>query len=236
MQHPIGKVILGATVASLCIALPVQAETGVSGPIKTINKDIRTTRASTTETVKEIRKDVRENILDLKKGSTTGSTTRAMLKQEIEQRNRAIKETRENARAEIKDEREKRRLAIINAYGDRIIKRLTAAIDRLEKVGDRIQSRIEKVRAAGGNTAAAEAALTSARAELGLATNGLTAVEVALSQLPAATAASTTPQTQFDGIRNAVKDVRDHLQAGLQFLRTAISSLKGMSTATTTSN
>ncbi len=230
VEKHVGKVALCLGLSGLLMAVPAYAQTRAPGTVKPINQDIRTIRASTTEAAKGIRAEFREGVKNIQ-GSTTGSTTRAMMKKEVEDRNRALRETRDEARSQIKDKREERRLALIDAYGERMVKRLEATIERLEKLADRIGSRITKVKAAGGNTTAAESALTSANLHLSEATASITSVEHALSQLGTNSAATTT-QAHFAAVRGAVTDVRDHIKEAMGFLTISINSLKGMSTTT----
>ena len=95
---------------------------------------------------------------------------------------------------------------------------MLATIDRLEKIADRIESRIGKIKDQGGDTAEAEGYLADARADLETA-RGLVAelTEVDLSGEKA--------QENFQRIRAAAANVREALRSAHRNLMLAVRSL-----------
>jgi len=91
----------------------------------------------------------------------------------------------------------------------RILDRLNTAIKRLDKIADRIASRIDKLKAKGVNTSGAEAALLAAESKGSAAA---VAIDNAKSQIDAIDAASSSVPDTVHTARNAVRDAKQALK------------------------
>ncbi len=133
--------------------------------------------------------------------------------------------------SERQENRELRRSAISRSAQDRIINlsqnvitRLTSATERMSSIIGRLETRIEKLKALGVDTAPAEAKLTEAK-------NALLAVEDVLEELGSVETVvrGDTPRdsfamvrTQFLGARDLIKQTRSLLIETVALLKEAV--------------
>ncbi|TSC70151.1 MAG: hypothetical protein CEO12_547 [Parcubacteria group bacterium Gr01-1014_46] len=192
-------------------------------------QDVRENRASTTKAIKD---DAKERMLDLKAKMASSSTER--------------KEDREE---KMEERREDRIELIKRMIGDRFRKmfmRFQATIDRETKIMTKINTRIEKVKTAGGNTTNAEKFTAEAKVHLGEAQTALDMLKVmatSTAEIDAQLLATTTsPGTVTKGTLQKMKGVTEqiekHLKEAHKALENALKNLRGMSSvnanATTT--
>lgn len=110
---------------------------------------------------------------------------------------------------------------VFEHVGNMILKRMHAAIQRFAKLADRIDSRIAKMKAAGTDTTAAEAAEVNARTKIIEANTAVTAAETAVKAVAASFGESTsTPPS--DGEKKPAKDV---LEAARKAILAAVQAL-----------
>ncbi len=136
-------------------------------------------------------------------------------------------------RAELMGKLSAQRKEIINRFAERMFGRIAAAIERLKKLGDRIEERIAKLKEKGMNTTKAESLLASARTEI---TNAETHLGMAKTAAQGAME-SGTPKEAFAAVRTHVVEARDAAKKAHKALVDSIIALKGRSgdkTATTT--
>lgn len=210
-----------------------QVRPGINDARANLRDDIKSIRATTTEKIKDIRGDIK----DIRSGSSTGTSTRGMIRDSRGE----IKDLRTDARGEIKDKRKEARVDIARAYGNRMVKRLLAAIERIEKLGNRLDSRITKIKSAGENATTSEMYLQKSREELVAAKTNIEILKTVFVSLTA----STTVGENIGKIHDATENVTVHIKASHQYLVEATKALKGLgaflkngttTTATTTSN
>ncbi len=198
--------------AALLVSLPVFADTSVGA---TVTPDLRRLdkRADAVEARIENRVDKVENRMD---------------KREDRVENRIEKKA--STSAEFQAKSEARRLALVKKFAENMIRVHKAAVVRLDRLADRIASRIAKIEAEKGvNLDAAEAKLVIARAKIDTAeayVNGI------MANVNAATGTAATVKVTVTGYF-AVS--RDNLKLAHQALVDVISSMKvGLGMATTT--
>lgn len=95
---------------------------------------------------------------------------------------------------------------------------LSATVTRIESIIARIQSRIEKVKAAGGSTTKAESAVTTAKKDLEQA-------KTDISGLAKVDLTGTTAQENFAQVRGLAAAAKDQIIATRKVLIEAVSSL-----------
>ena len=109
---------------------------------------------------------------------------------------------------------------------------ILATIERIEKIAERVTSRIEKVRANGGNTTESEGFVASARARLDEA-------RVDIEAFAAFDLTSDKAQENFEVIRSAVSDTKEIIRMAHEDLMKAVRALGQVQSsvrATTTTN
>ncbi len=89
--------------------------------------------------------------------AATGTARRDIMKESIEDR----REIREDARAEIRGTLQERIQALVQTHIGNALQRMKTALGRFDNIIDRIESRIEKLKAAGTDTASVEASLAT---------------------------------------------------------------------------
>jgi DNA repair exonuclease SbcCD ATPase subunit len=117
-----------------------------------------------------------------------------------------------------------RRQAIIRSFFARMVRRYEAAILRMQKLGDRIQSRIEKARAAGRDVTQAQAALDQARSQWSQAKGTLEEVRGKLEGVLGAG----DPKAAFQEVKSLLGTMKGQLKSVHQALVEAITTLKGL--------
>ncbi len=132
-------------------------------------------------------------------------------------------------RAEIKQRMQKRAENRL----DKMTERFEATIEREGKILTRINSRIAKVKTAGGDTTESEKFALEAKLHLDEADSSLTALETSVENSIEAQASTTTKIMTKEMIANLKKsaaEVEKHLRAAHAASVNAVSSLQGMST------
>ena len=105
-----------------------------------------------------------------------------------------------------------------------MMKRFEAALEREKKLGERIQSRIDKAKANGKNTAKAQAALDKAKKTWDEAKVLMDDVKSKLEGVLSAA----DPKEAFKEVQTLVASVRDKIKAVHQDLVAAVTALKGI--------
>ena len=161
--------------------------------------------------------------------------TREEIKDARQETRMEIKDLKERMASSTHDLRDKIKENIQNRMGhrfDRMLARFQATIDREEKIMTKIVSRIEKVKANGGNTTLAETAITEARghvAEAKLALENLkTNTNTAISQEVASTTRMIAKET-MTAMRIAGGEIEKHLRLAHKALQKIVGILRGVS-------
>lgn len=157
-------------------------------------------------------------------------------KLEIEKERDEIKREALERRDKVLEARSEFRMEGLQKSAERSIAMLTTVAEQLQNLIDRTASRIEKMKAQGGDTKASEANLTAAQADLAKARTQIDAlkkIDLAVSS----TTSTTTLKTNSNAFKDAVKGVKDTFKLVHRNLAKSISTLKsgrGEGKATTT--
>lgn len=141
------------------------------------------------------------------------------------------KENKEERRDEMKEKMKERRSEVLKRHAMMMIERMNAAIRRESKLGDRIDSRIAKMKAHGADTTQAEANMVIVRTKIAEAT---AAVKLAEDSIPGAiasadaSASSTLPSDPGKAVREALNKAKEAIFAAHKALVEATKSLKGI--------
>lgn len=138
------------------------------------------------------------------------------------------------AKIEKRDEKREILVRIAGIKLQNIIDRFNATLSRMDNITNKIISRIEKVKTAGGDTTNAEKYIADAQKHFGEAKTSLTTLMNATSTAKELMADSNTSTST--AIRTGIKKVKDvamtiemHIKEGHQSLNNALKSLRGMS-------
>lgn len=187
------------------------------GEIRDMRKD---TRASTTEARKETRGEMRDN------RPAMASTTRRV-QRELQEGKRLLASSTREAR---KDDRRETLLSEMAKRAqmkfDLIVRRLSTAIDRLDNISGRIDTRIAKLKTDGIDTSIMESLHATAKTKVNTANTAVKAI--VMPTLPS-TAENTTPQAINDllkSTRTEVKAAEDAIKEAQRALNAVVVEMK----------
>lgn len=153
--------------------------------------------------------------------------------------------TSTSAKIEKRDEKREILLRIAGIKLQNIIDRFTATLSRMDNITNKIISRIEKVKSAGGDTTNAEKYVADAQKHFSEARSSLVTLANSTSTakdllVDSETSTSTAVRTGLKKIKDMAMTVEMHIKEGHKSLNSAVKSLRGMSstnaTTTTSSN
>ncbi len=172
--------------------------------------------------------DRREDARDRMEDKRENLREKAMeMRANVKERLDAVKAKVAEKRVEIKAQLVARAKANIEQFA----RVLTAAIEREQKLSERVASRIDKLAADGKEVSAAEASLTVAATELAAATADLESLKAkAEVSADVAANASTTPKDAFGEIRPLLESAKKHVRAAHDAIVKAVKSLREIST------
>lgn len=160
---------------------------------------------------------------------------REALKKEFEQKREALKRDMEKKREEFEAEAEKRKEELKKKLGERhaeniekffnkMAEKFEAAIKRLDDLGDRIDSRLNKAEANGKDVKALRDQLAKARGKIQDAQKALADAKAKYTEA----AKSTDFKASFAKVRELVKGVERQVKEAHQALVDVINSVKGL--------
>lgn len=127
-------------------------------------------------------------------------------------------------KAEIKARLTERRQRLIQAFFDRMVKRLEAAIARLEKLISRIQSRLDKIEAEGIDVSAIQEDINRATSKLNEAKADLATAQASIEEMLSAE----DPKAAFANVRTAIRAVKNDLIEVHRILVHLIGDIRGL--------
>ncbi len=143
---------------------------------------------------------------------------RAQMDAEREARRKEAEERRAEVRTAVQENRLELRRDVVERKLANTVRVMSATVERLESIANRIASRIEKFKARGANTSESERYLAAARANLSDA-------GVAIEALASAELSDETIRENFERIRALAANVREHLRSAHTNLMMAARSL-----------
>ena len=160
---------------------------------------------------------------ELKK-SLSPATRAADVKQKIEQKRDELVSNRATISAKFTEEKR----GIIKAYFDQMDRRMREAIDQLDKIAKRIESRITKIEASDTDK---KIDLTNSKNELAEARSELASASAALVQAETSfesTLASEKPKESFIAVKESIRNVKTQLIETRGLLIKIIGEIKGL--------
>ena len=228
-----------ATLALLC-SLPAYAqEEGTTASPETTSVQPATTRPQP---------KVFENIPLLNRDrvgqeNTPGASTTNSIRARLEMQKKALEERRENVQDKISDVRDRftqRKEELredakerIRAYFTRTIHRLTAAVERLESIADRVGSRIEKLKERGVDVRQAVTLLETADAKIAEAKTMLSSLGNSITD---ALSANEMVREKVQAVQEIIKKAKQSVMDAHKALVEAIAALRSASPTPSTSD
>lgn len=186
-------------------------------PVLDARKELRDTRREDFEEIKDVRQENRGEIKDLREDALNGSPEDR--KKALE----AIKEKRQENRGELKDKREEvrgdlkeKREELKNELKQRFVVRLDALVERLQKLSDRIQSKIDEKIADGKDMSSTQALLDQAN----------TAIDALAAKVSTLVIVQPTDQASMDANKAAMDEIKTLAKAARDALLKATYDLK----------
>jgi len=173
--------------------------------MKGIRPEANTMRATTTTMPKNIRE---ENMVN---------------REEMERRAKEMRASSTVAREAMKDEMMKKRIEIARKQTELVTKRLEAAIERIQKLSDRVSERLTKFEAEGVNVTVSRGHIEEATSALDDARTKLSAVKLSVESVFTATS---TPNDALKGLQGVVREATKAVQIAQRNVAEAISSVK----------
>ena len=226
----------------------VTAETSVSANVET-QKPAKPSLLQRIKTSIGVKKEAKENIQEVRAKATSDLKAirvdnKAEIKERVEVKRVEVKDLKAklaSSSAEKREEREENKIErkeevtkrLISHLVEKSIRKLQATIEREETIAGKIEARIEKIKAAGGNTTEASRLVAEAKVSFGKAKSSLEALKAMLSGVSAtvdvsatSTVSSNTRLTVLANLRKAIGEVEKYLREGHNLLTKAVASLR----------
>lgn len=211
------------TLALVALSSPVLAEevnVGVSlrastTPVRVraeMQAELEARRASTTERLEDRKEDIDERRENLAERRASTTDRRMEVRNHIEQR-----------KASSTERRVAMQMSLAKRKVSHVTKVILATIERLEKIIVRIESRIAKIQERGGNTAEAENFVV-------LTKENLADARIAVDVFANLDLSGSTAATNFETIRAAAAEAKEHIRAAHRNMMMAVRALKGPNT------
>lgn len=139
-------------------------------------------------------------------------------KAEVESRKAELEEKREAKRVELTEKRKER----IRAYAEKVIARFMAAVERLEKLSERITERIAKMEEGGVDLSEAKLLLEDANAEI---REARAQIDFAINTIPSILQ-NDNPKEIFESVREALNKAKESIKSAHRGLVEVIKNIK----------
>jgi len=216
-----------ASVESRPVQVQSQMRVRINSDFKAIHEAQRTQLEEQRE---HIRTEAEVRRADAKEAGDDARARRETIRLEIEakwaerdEQREAVRVEAESKRAEARAEALTKRVEFQQAVAERKIEKVTkvilVTIERLEQIIVRIESRVAKVQARGGDTAESERFVLAAKGNLADA-------RLVVGTFAGIDLSGDDARENFERIRIAVATVREHIRAAHQNLMMAVRSLR----------
>jgi hypothetical protein len=184
--------------------------------------------------IKDMRVDARNNMQEVKTQMRASTTARMMqMRQELKATTTArLIEARsrlQDAKVRMEEKRGEMMQKRVDNRFEKMNERFQATIERLGNIMSRVNARIEKIAAVGGDTTVAEKAVADASVLIETAKTGLVSMQTAgYSTVTLENSSSTRAEAKasLDGLVKAAKDLEKNLRDAQSSLEKAVMSLK----------
>ena len=217
-----------------------QKREAVKGGIKEVKDAVRNElqmkRENAAGATKEVREAVQGEIKERREAlnaelkvrrealETEFKAKREALKEDVKQKREEFKEKATERKDELKKKLGEKRAAEIEKYFNAMVRKFEAALDQLQKLGDRISARLDTAEANGKEVTALRESLVKARTAINDAEQ---AFESAKAEYAKA-AASTDVKGAFANVREVVQGVATKIRSAHAALVDVVNSIKGL--------
>lgn len=178
------------------------------------------------------RKEELKNEMENRRENLRSTSTRETIKNEIEAKKESIKDEvekrKENAIGKIQER--------LNKFTENIMERFSAALERLQKLADRIDGRIAKMEAQNIDVKTAKELMLVARLKLETASTSVTGIGLESGAIASSTATTTAAiKDDFQHLKNQVEKAKKDIKSAHASLVDVVNSLKPGRNKTATS-
>ncbi|MDO8565043.1 MAG: hypothetical protein Q7R67_00220 [bacterium] len=166
----------------------------------------------------DVKARVEERKIEAENRKASSTERRVEIKANIETRKEEMKENREVRQASSTAKRVEMQRGLAKKKAEHTARLLMATVERLEKILTRIESRIEKVKAEGKNTAEAEGFVAEAKVHL-------SAAKTSIALFASVDLSGDKAQENFERVRNIAAEVKGHIREAHTSLMKALRSL-----------
>jgi len=196
---------------------------GIRPQVKALRGDIKETMVESRANIKTEAESARTDVKNIRQTATTSGRTKAEVEAEIDARRTEakenIKDTRTDTKEVVKEKRAEIKGTIVKAALEKAVRRLAAAILRLETIASRIESRINKFEALGVDMAHSKTALGGAWLKIDEA-------KALVAALKNTALESRVTKDKLETLRQEVKNAHDGVKAAHAALVDVINSMK----------
>jgi vacuolar-type H+-ATPase subunit D/Vma8 len=165
-------------------------------------------------------------------GMENRQENRDEMRDKLMQRASTTQGNMQERRDEMKEKMQERKSEILKRHAANMVRQMRAAIGRISKLADRVDSRIAKMKERGADTSAAETNIAIARTKITEASAAVKLAEDAIAGAVVAadvSASSTAPASDpGKAVREALNKAKEAMFAAHKALVEAIKSLKGI--------
>ena len=201
-------------IAPIFVLADNASSTSASNARKMLNQELRQKQAALKQEAQKKRQALEAEM----------KTKRDALMQEMKMKRQTFEQEKQQRIDALKKKLGDERAKKIEQFFNNMVKKFEAAIDRLNKLADRIDALLNKAAAAGKDVSAQKTALQAARVKI-------TAVETALGDAKTqfgAMAKSADPKTAFQKVKELVRGVEQKIKDAHSALVNVVSSTKGL--------
>lgn len=192
----------------------------VGEKLREVQSAIQTDRETLKTAIKELAPEEAKKRLEEFRNESRDKRegVRTEIKNERKEFRKKENERREELKKRVGEERARR----VNEYFTQMMNRMDAAVDRLDKLADRVESRLTKIQGAGKDITEPQAALDTARISIAAVHTAIGDARTKFAEL----SKSNTPQEQFVAIKELVTTVKTKSKEAHAALIEVINSIK----------
>src|SRR3989344_4336577 len=215
-----------AIAADPAVIVPPAVSPPKPQPVRELRKDIRDIRVERRETVKDEFQKARTDIKTIRATATSAGATKDAVRSQVKDirtgAKQNIKDTRTGAREEIKAKQAELRRVRLNREFERVYRRFMAAVERLEKLATRIESRLKKFEEQSRDMSTSRTRLAEVRANISAARNDTEAIKTAAVSSGVALDA----ETALGSLRTTVKMAKESIRVAHAALVQVVNGMK----------
>ena len=154
--------------------------------------------------------------------SASSTDEHRMIREEMGQKFKNVRASTTEMRTNIKDEAQKRRFELAHRQTDLIVNKIDTAIDRVQKLSERISGSLDGLESKGVDTASIKEGLVNVNNKLDEARTKSASIKLAMEEA----FASETPKESLNAVKDLIKDTQNTIKETFSSLKDIISLVK----------